>query len=302
MYSDMVLAYDSGATYIAVYDSSHNYTGTTLTQDDFNALKEFWNYVQQNPGKQGSLKADTAVVLPQDYGFGFRSQDDSVWQYHNATSWTQKMYIDVTNLLNKYNSSLDIVYGDPQFHSEIQKAYSKVFYWPQDFETGLSYPVIDVNNSLGYNTIQNAVSSFATYEGNTVLVKPGTYQENIVVTKPVTLISQNKDTTMIEGLDNGTALTIATDNVTLTGFTVKSSGYPSSLVGTGILLENAHNCTVTSNIVTNNYMGILLNKSTDNAFRSNEISGNTYNLILQNSMPNNIDASNIIEGKPYTTG
>ena len=90
MYNDMVLAYDSGATYIAVYDSSQNYTSTTLTQDDFNALKKFWNYVQQNPDKHGSLKADTAVVLPQDYGFGFRSPDDSVWQYHQARQLDSK--------------------------------------------------------------------------------------------------------------------------------------------------------------------------------------------------------------------
>jgi parallel beta-helix repeat protein len=302
MYNDMVLAYDSGAAYIAVYDSSHNYTSTTLTQDDFNALKDFWNYVQQNPDKRGSLKADTVVVLPQDYGFGFRSQDDSVWQYHNATSWTQKLYSDVTNLLNKCNSSLNIVYSDPQFRTAIQKAYSKVLYWPQDFETGVSYPVIDVNNSLGYNTVQDAISSFATYEGDTVLVKPGTYPESIVVTKPVALTSRNKETTIIEGLDNGTALTIAADNITVTSFTVKNGRSPSSTVGTGILLENAHNCTVTDNIITDNYVGILLNNSTDNVFRSNEISGNTYNLILQNSTPNNIDASNIIEGKPYTTG
>jgi parallel beta-helix repeat protein len=302
MYNDMVLAYDSGARYIAVYDSSQNYANTTLTQEDFNALKEFWNYVQQNTDKHGILKADTAVVLPQDYGFGFRSPDDSVWQYHYADNWTQKLYSDVTNLINQYNSSLNIVYSDPQFHNAIQSEYSKVLYWPQDFETGVSYPVIDVNNSLGYNTIQDALSSFATYQGDTILVNPGTYQENININKPVSLTSQNKNTTIIEGLNNGTALAITTDNVTATGFTIRNGGYPSSSVGTGILLENAHNCTLTNNVITDNYIGVLLTNSTDNVFRSNEINGNTYNLILQNSSPNNIDASNIIEGKPYTNG
>ena len=73
MYNDLVLAYDSGATYIAIYDSSMDYQNTTLTQPDFNALKNFWSYMQQNPDKHGNLKADTAAVLPQDYGFGFRS-------------------------------------------------------------------------------------------------------------------------------------------------------------------------------------------------------------------------------------
>jgi parallel beta-helix repeat protein len=225
-----------------------------------------------------------------------------VWQYHNATAWTQKLYYDITNLLNQSGSKLDIVYSDPQFQSAIQSSYSKILYWPQDFEKGVGYPVTDANNSLGYNTIQDAISSFATYEGDNVLVKPGTYQENVVVTKPVTLTSQNKDATTIEGLDNDTALTIATDNVTATGFTIKNIGYPSSMVGTGILLENAHDCTVTDNIVTDNYIGVLLNNSTDNVFRSNEISGNTYNLILQDSSPNDIGASNTIQGEPYTTG
>jgi parallel beta-helix repeat protein len=302
IYDDMVLAYDSGASYIAVYDSSQNYANTTLTPDHFKALKDFWNYVQQNPDKHGSLEADTAVVLPQDYGFGFRSQDDSVWQYHNASSWTQKLYSDTQKLLNQYNSSLDIVYSDPQFHNTIQSTYSKVLHWPQDFKTDVSYQIIDANNSLGYDTIQDAISSFATYRGDTILVKPGTYKQNINVTKPVILTSQNKDTTIIEGLDNCAALTIATNNVVVTGFTIKNGGYPSSTVGTGILLEKAHDCTIIGNIITNNYIGILLNNSNDNVFRSNKISGNIYNLILQNSSPNYIDSSNIVDGKPYTNG
>ena len=302
IYSDMVLAYNSGASYIVIYDSSRNYTNTTLTQPDFNTLKEFWNYMQQNPSKHGNLKADTALVLPQDYGFGFRSPYDSVWQYHNSTSWTQKLYSDITNLLKQHNSSLNIVYSDPQFKSVIQSEYSKILYWPQNFENGVSYPVNDVNNSLGYSTIQGALSSYATYKGDTVLLKSGTFQENIAVTKPVKLTSQNRGTSIIEGLDNGTALTVVANNVTLTGFTIRNSGYPSSMVGTGIRLENAHNCTITGNTITNNYVGVILTNSTDNVFRGNEISGNTYNLILQNSKTNDIDSSNIVDGKPYLAG
>jgi hypothetical protein len=216
MYDDMVLAYDSGASFIAVYDSSQNYTSTTLTEDHFNALKEFWNYVQQNPDKQGSLKADTAVVLPQDYGFGFRSPDDSVWQYHQADNWTRKMYSDVTSLLNQYNSSIDIVYGDPEFQNSIQSKYSKVLYWPKDFETNTNYPVIDLNNGLAYNSIQGAISSFATYGGDTILVKPETYKENFEVTKPFVLTSQNNDSVIIEDSGYRIDLTIASGHLTLT--------------------------------------------------------------------------------------
>ena len=68
------------------------------------------------------------------------------------------------------------------------------------------------------------------------------------------------------------------------------------------MLENAHNCSVTNNIVTDDYVGILLVNSSYNVFRSNEISSNTFNLILQNSEPNSIDTSNIVDGKPYSFG
>ncbi len=300
MYSDMVLAYNCGASCVSIYDSSQNYVNTTLTPDYFSKLKDFWNYVQQNPTKHGSLKADTAVVLPQDYGFGFRSPTDSVWQYHSTTFWTQQLYSNITSLLAKDKSSLDIVYSDPQFQNAVSSKYHKVLYWPQNFENGVFYPVTDVNDSLGYNTIQDALSSFATYAGHTVQVKAGTYHENVAVNKPVTLTSENKNAAIISDQTNGNTFTINTDNVTLAGFTLENSAYLSSTSGAGLLLENAHNCTVTGNTVTGNYVGALFVNSSYNAFRSNEISGNTYNLVLQNSEPNSIDSSNIVDGKPYT--
>ena len=299
LYSDMVLAYNSGATYIAVYDSSQNYTSTTLTQSHFDALKDFWSYVKSNPCKQGYLKADTAVVLPDYYGFGFRSPVDSVWQYHIASSWTEKLYSDITDMLNQNNSSFDIVYSDPQFGDQTQSLYGRILVWPQDFESGVNYSVTDVNNGLGYNTIQEAISSFATNKGDTIKVNPGTFQENIIVNKSVELFSGNNETTLISGLDNGTALSIVTDNITVSGFTITNSGYPLANLGTGLLLENAHNCTVMGNIITGNYVGVFLQDSAENTFRTNQIGGNIYNLILQNATNNDIDASNVVNWKPY---
>ncbi len=299
MYSDMVLAYNCGASYVSIYDSSQNYVGTTLNSSYLTKLQEFWNYVQQNPSKQGSLKADTAVVLPQDYGFGFRSQDDSVWQYRTATAWTQQLYLNVTTLLDKYKSRLNIVYSDPQFQNAIRSDYSKILYWPKNFDNGVSYQIVDSDNGLGYSTIQDAASSFATYQGHTLLVKPGTYQENVAVTKPVVLASQKTNASIIEGSADGTALTIEADNVTVTGFTIENSNHPLSTTGTGILLQNVHNCTLTSNTVTYNNVGVFLVNSTYNVFRGNEINGNIYNLLFQNSEPNSIDSTNIVGGEPY---
>jgi hypothetical protein len=184
LYSDMVLAYNSGAKYIAIYDSTQNYTGTTLTQDHYNALKHFWSYMQQNPDKNGVYKADTAVVLPQDYGFGFRSPSDSVWQYHSSDNWTQKLFFDITNYVNTHRSTVDVVYNDQEFQSAIQNKYRTVLNWPEDFESNTTYQIIDLNNGLGYNTVQEAISSYATYQGDTILVQPSAYEENLEVNKP----------------------------------------------------------------------------------------------------------------------
>ena len=83
LYQDLVLAYDNGAKYGVIFDyagknSTFNqdlpnpYPYGILTDEHFSALENFWNYIQQNPDKHGSIKADSALVLPQYYGFGFR--------------------------------------------------------------------------------------------------------------------------------------------------------------------------------------------------------------------------------------
>ena len=216
LYNDMVLAYNSGAKYITVYDSTQNFTGTTLTQDHYNALKNFWNYMEHNRDKYGVFKADSAVVLPQDYGFGFRNADDSVWRYHMADNWTRKMYSDITNLVYQYNSTLNIVYSDPQFQNTIQRSYNKILYWPRDFELNNTYPIVDQNNGLGYYTVQEALSSYATYKNDTILVKPGTYQEIFEVTKPFVLTTQSSETHVFASSGYSIDLTLESGHLTLT--------------------------------------------------------------------------------------
>jgi hypothetical protein len=128
LYEDLVLAYNSGARYAAVYDAANLYANSTLTKDHYNALKEFWSYIQQNPDKQGSQKADTALVLPQDYGFGFRSANDSVWGIKPDPK-TAKMYADVQGLLREFGSGLDIVYGEAEYNATITNSYDKILTW-----------------------------------------------------------------------------------------------------------------------------------------------------------------------------
>ena len=188
LYNDLVFAYNSGANYDVVFDYAQTttypiqeyqpYEYGILQDQHFEALKNFWTYLQNNPGKHGSSKADVALVLPQDYGFGFRNADDTIWGIFNGDQWSQVLWADVNGYLNEYGSKLDIVYNDSAFNNAVKNSYSKVIDWTSG-SASANYPVIDLNSTFGYATIQEAIDSGATYNGNVILVKPGVYQENL---------------------------------------------------------------------------------------------------------------------------
>jgi parallel beta-helix repeat protein len=299
LYDDLVLAYDSGATYAAIYDSNQGFQNTTLAEEHYEALKDFWTYKQTH--EASSLPVDTALVLPEGYGFGFRNPNDSIWSLKQADDWTNKMYNDVHAVLNQYNSRVDIVYSDPDFQDNVQNKYDHVMFWPKDFQSNSNYPVIDITSGFGYDTIQEAISSYATNSGDTITVKPGTYKENLQITKSVTLISQNHDA-IIDGAKTGSAVTITHNNVTLTGFTVQNGGNFTDGSGAGILLSNVHYCNLTDNVVTGGYGGILLQDSCFNVLSGNVMEDNKFNFGVYASTVddyvNDVASSNTVDGKP----
>jgi parallel beta-helix repeat protein len=301
LYDDMVFAYNSGAKYVTVYDSTDGWMDSAFTEDHFDAMKKFWDYVQQNPDKHGSFTADTVLVLPEDYGFGFRNPNDTIWGYNVADVWTRKMYDDVHGLLDEYGSSLDIVYSDSEFNDSLVEGYSEVLTWTPGKDAN-NYPIVNLDTGMGYSTIQEAIGTFATHEGHTILVKAGTYNEAVVVNKPVSLVGEGNGATVICGDNNRTTLNIICDGVNVTGFTIRGDGNVTSGVGNGIALINANNCNISGNTITANNYGIYLQDSGNNTLRNNIIKGNEYNFGVSSSSLSNyindVDTSNMVDGKP----
>jgi parallel beta-helix repeat protein len=118
-------------------------------------------------------------------------------------------------------------------------------------------------------TIQEGVNR--AYDGDTVFVSAGTYYEHIVVNKSISLIGENRDTTIVDGNGSAFVISIKVDNVAVSGFTAQNGTM------SGILLTNCSNCRIENNIVTLNVdSGIRLDNSSANLVRNNEIFNNGY--------------------------
>ena len=87
-------------------------------------------------------------------------------------------------------------------------------------------PVYNVDKNRYYNTIQSAIDDAD--NGNTILVSNGTYNENVDVTKSLSIIGENKNTTIIDGGGAGNVVAIEANNVNISGFTIKNGVAPRS--------------------------------------------------------------------------
>jgi hypothetical protein len=131
MLQEMLTAYYAGAKYIVVFDypvyPEANPYGI-LTQDQFDAMKDFWNQIHSEQGSAfGTANAQAALVLPKDYGWGMRTPNDKIWGLWNSDALSPLIWTNMNQLLNTYGLRLDIIYNDTTFNFE--EKYSRIYYW-----------------------------------------------------------------------------------------------------------------------------------------------------------------------------
>jgi len=149
-----------------------------------------------------------------------------------------------------------------------------------------------------YQYIQDGIDNAS--GGDTVFVYSGIYYENIIVNKSITLIGENKNTTIIGGMRKDNVVYVIVNGVSINGFTIQNgAGVPGSFAGVylfsdnnivynniikengirGIELYHSDNNTIYENILSNNDCeGISLCKSNKNSIHNNIISGNTWGI------------------------
>jgi hypothetical protein len=132
IFNQMKTSYENGAQYVILFNYAESMSGPygILQEEHFQALERFWNNVVQNTSVvHGGIKAEAALVLPRDYGWGMRHPQDTIWGLWNANGTSQQIWNQVQSKLTQYGSKLDIVYEDPAY--PITDRYSQIYYWNQ---------------------------------------------------------------------------------------------------------------------------------------------------------------------------
>jgi hypothetical protein len=127
IYTQMRDSYAAGAKYIAIFDYPYNSSAYgVMDNEHFDALERFWNDLEQNNIVQKPL-AKAVLILPKNYGYGFRTAADTIWGYWGPDEYTSIIWGKAQLLLNRYGYSLDIAYDDS--NCAIPSNYEAVYYW-----------------------------------------------------------------------------------------------------------------------------------------------------------------------------
>ena len=150
-----------------------------------------------------------------------------------------------------------------------------------------------------YRTIQEAID--AAENGAKIIIKNGSYNELIVINKTITLIGEDKNTTIINfnpnyKISQVPIININADNCSIENLNITLSN--NSVIAQGISI-NSKNNTIKNNIITKVANGIeLFAYSESNTIINNEIKNNLIGIIASGSINNNI-SNNIFSNTEY---
>ncbi len=136
-----------------------------------------------------------------------------------------------------------------------------------------------------YTRIQDAIDNAS--DGDTVFVYDDSspYYENIVINKTISLIGENRNTTVIDGMStrDTPCIKILANYVTINNFCIQNT---TDFDMGGVWIRRGHNCVISNNTIVNNYYGIYIFDQTD-------VNVNYKNQIKNNNIHDCIEGINI---------
>lgn len=147
-----------------------------------------------------------------------------------------------------------------------------------------------------FETIQEAINNSTA--GDTIFVSSGLFYERVIVNKTVSLMGEDRQTTIVDGSNGGTVIQVTASNVRISGFKLQNSGWKWGRGG--IEVNQADNCSIQDNFIYLTCHQIRLNGSRSTLILGNIITApsttvpqSAYGVRLENST-NCIVKNNVI--------
>jgi hypothetical protein len=129
LYNDLILAYQMGATYITVFNYPVTGPYGLLTEEHFDAIRDFRNYVANTSRNETSNKQKIAYVLPVNYGGGMRTSSDKIWGIWEADDKSLGVWSNLNDVIDKYGYNFDIVINSYWTRLFAKNHYNTLIFW-----------------------------------------------------------------------------------------------------------------------------------------------------------------------------
>ncbi|HPR32614.1 MAG TPA: tandem-95 repeat protein, partial [Prolixibacteraceae bacterium] len=240
---------------------------------DYEYILEYAN----NSAFSGSTLVETGCLSSYKFHFPTTMNDETVWFRIRGKNGTK--YSEYSNLVSTYYNP------DP--------ALMEYIYYVSPTGNDGRAPNVAMSYDTPWKTIQHAVDNAE--NGGIIKVAGGTYAEDVIINKPVSVQALN-NTIMPEVTGPaGPAFTIYSDSVCLSYLKLYTSYFlnRAAVKAQTVQAVQIDHCTIGISTTENAYYGIWFNNVHNSTIESNTIDFNTEGIYLSNSTNNTLFSNNI---------